>query len=96
MEMPQDGEICSVVFLCKNGRRLEDIWKKVREGGGKNFPDLGNPKKKKTEQLKRMDEITGPDESDKKSDFIFTDSDGSVIEPNSVETKVFIHQNYKG
>ena len=43
-----------------------------------------------------MDEITGLDESDKKSDFIFTDSDGNVIEPNSGETKVFIHQNYKG
>lgn len=78
-------------------------WKEVRrhmEKGKRRwwekFPDLGNPKKKKTEQLKRMDEITGPDESDKKSDFIFTDSDGSVIEPNSVETKVFIHQNYKG
>lgn len=40
MEMPQDGEICSVVFLCKNGRRSDDIWEKVREGGGKIFPDL--------------------------------------------------------
>jgi len=25
MEMPQDGEICSVVFLCKNGRRSDNI-----------------------------------------------------------------------
>ena len=54
------------------------------------------PKKKKMEQLKRMDEIQTLAESDKASEFIFTDSDGNVIEPNSGETKVFIHQNYKG
>ena len=24
MEMPQDREICSVVFLCENGRRSDD------------------------------------------------------------------------
>ena len=50
----------------------------------------------KMEQLKRMDEIQTLAESDKASEFIFTDSDGNVIEPNSGETKVFIHQNYKG
>ena len=37
MEKPQDREICSVVFLCKNGRRLGDIWEKVKGGGGKDF-----------------------------------------------------------
>ena len=62
----------------------------------KKFPDLGNPKKKKTEQLKRMDEITGLDESDKKSDFIFTDSDGNVIVPDGNETLEFMHPNHKG
>ena len=60
------------------------------------FSGFMKPKKKKMEQLKRMDEIQTLAESDKASEFIFTDSDGNVIEPNSGETKVFIHQNYKG
>ena len=34
---PQDREICSVVFLCKNGRRADHIWEKVKEGGGNDF-----------------------------------------------------------
>ena len=85
-----------MVFLCKNGRRSDDIWEKVKEGGGKKFPDLGNPKKKKTEQLKRMDEIQRLAESDKESEFIFTDSDGNVIVPDGNETLEFMHPNHKG
>lgn len=49
--MPQDGEICSVVFLCKNGRRLEDIWKKVREDGGK-ISGFRKPKKEENGTVK--------------------------------------------
>ena len=60
------------------------------------FPDLGNPKKKKTEQLKRMDEIQRLAESDKESEFIFTDSDGNVIVPDGSETLEFMNPNYKG
>ena len=60
------------------------------------FSGFMKPKKKKMEQLKRMDEIQRLAESDKESEFIFTDSDGNVIELNSGETKIFIHQNYKG
>ena len=26
-----------MVFLCKNGRRSDHIWEKVKEGGGKNL-----------------------------------------------------------
>lgn len=26
-----------MVFLCKNGRRSDDIWEKVKEGGRKKF-----------------------------------------------------------
>ena len=26
-----------MVFLCKNGWRSDNIWEKVKEGGGKNF-----------------------------------------------------------
>ena len=37
MEKPQDREICSVVFLCKNRRKSDNIWEKVKEGGGKNL-----------------------------------------------------------
>ena len=54
------------------------------------------PKKKKMEQLKRMDEIQTLAESDKASEFIFTDSDGNVIVPDGSETLEFMHSNYKG
>ena len=40
----------------------------------------------KMEQLKRMDEIQTLAESDKASEFIFTDSDGNVIVPDGNET----------
>ena len=53
------------------------------------------PKKKKMEQLKRMDEIQTLAESDKASEFIFTDSDGNVIVPDGNETLEFMHPNYK-
>ena len=42
--------------------------------------------KEKMEQLKRMDEIQTLAESDKASEFIFTDSDGNVIVPDGNET----------
>ena len=70
------------------GKGKRRWWKKISV--------FRKPKKKKMEQLKRMDEIQRLAESDKESEFIFTDSDGNVIESNSGETKVFIHQNYKG
>lgn len=53
-------------------------------------------KKKKMEQLKRMDEIQRLAESDKKSEFIFIDSDGNVIVPDGNETLEFMHPNHKG
>ena len=53
-------------------------------------------KKKKMEQLKRMDEIQRLAESDKESEFIFTDSDGNVIVPDGNETLEFMHLNHKG
>ena len=85
-----------MVFLCKNGRRSDDIWEKVKEGGGKKISGFMKPKKKKMEQLKRMDEIQRLAESDKASEFIFTDSDGNVIVPDGNETLEFMHLNYKG
>lgn len=57
---------------------------------------LRKSKKKKMEQLKRMDEIQRLAESDKESEFIFTDSDGNVIVPNDNETLEFMHPNHKG
>ena len=48
------------------------------------------------EQLKRMDEIQRLAESDKESEFIFTDSDGNVIVPDGNETLEFMHLNHKG
>ena len=48
------------------------------------------------EQLKRMDEIQRLAESDKESEFIFTDSDGNVIVPDGNETLEFMHPNHKG
>lgn len=53
-------------------------------------------KKKKMEQLKRMDEIQRLAESDKESEFIFSDSDGNVIVPDGNETLEFMHPNHKG
>lgn len=53
-------------------------------------------KKKKMEQLKRMDAIQRLAESDKESEFIFTDSDGNVIVPDGNETLEFMHPNHKG
>lgn len=50
-----------------------------------NFSGFMKPKKKKMEQLKRMDEIQRLAESDKESEFIFTDSDGNVIVPDGNE-----------
>ena len=35
-----------MVFLCKNGRRSDDIWEKVKEGGGKKFGFRKSKKKK--------------------------------------------------
>ena len=52
--------------------------------------------KEKMEQLKRMDEIQRLAESDKESEFIFTDSDGNVIVPDGSETLEFMNPNYKG
>ena len=43
-----------------------------------------------------MDEIQRLAESDKASEFIFTDSDGNVIVPDGSETLEFMHSNYKG
>ena len=62
----------------------------------KKFSGFMKPKKKKMEQLKRMDEIQTLAESDKASEFIFTDSDGNVIVPDGNETLEFMHPNYKG
>ena len=50
-----------MVFLCKNGRRSDDIWEKVKEGGGKKS-DLGNPKRRNykwREQHRFIDAETG-------------------------------------
>ena len=60
------------------------------------FSGFMKPKKKKMEQLKRMDEIQRLAESDKASEFIFTDSDGNVIVPDGNETLEFMHLNHKG
>lgn len=62
----------------------------------KKFSGFRKPQKKKMEQLKRMDEIQRFAESDKESEFIFTDSDGNVIVPDGNETLEFMHPNHKG
>ena len=70
------------------GKGKRRWWKKIS--------GLGKSKKKKMEQLKRMDEIQRLVESDKESEFIFTDSDGNVIVPDGNETLEFMHPNHKG
>ncbi len=58
------------------------------------FSGFMQPKKQKMEQLKQMDEIQRLAESDKESEFIFTDSDGNVIVPDDNETLEFMHPNH--
>ena len=70
------------------GKGKRRWWKKIS--------GFRKSKKKKMEQLKRMDEIQRLAESDKESEFIFTDSDGNVIVPDGNETLEFMHPNYKG
>lgn len=70
------------------GKGKRRWWKKIS--------GFRKSKKKKMEQLKRMDEIQRLAESDKESEFIFTDSDGNVIVPDGNETLEFMHPNHKG
>lgn len=61
----------------------------------KKFYGFRESKKKGKEPSDRMDEISGLTDSDEKSEFIFTDSDGNVIVPNGRKTMETMHPDYK-
>ena len=63
--------------------------------GWKRFCGFQESKKKGKEPSNRMDEISNLTDSEEKSEYIFTDSDGNVIVPNGRKTMELMHPGYK-
>ena len=61
----------------------------------KRFCRFQKSKKKGKEPSNRMDEISNLTDSEEKSEYIFTDSDGNVIVPNGRKTMEIMHLGYR-